>query len=136
MQSAVRRVGFLPKGFSPSTLIRRLPLRRVHSTSGSSQQPPRKQNTTLLLAGTALLSAASGYFLAVYGSHKSEVNGSSPGDPQYGTARDFRDAIEELKKTFPKPGAVSDDPEVLEPYGFFMGDRYPSKVCVNEIGSC
>lgn len=89
----------------------------------------------LLLTGTALLSATSGYFLAVYGSQESEVNGSSLEDPQYGTVKDFRDAIGELKTTFPGPGAVSDDPEVLEPYGFSVGDRHPGKVCVNVIGS-
>jgi hypothetical protein len=87
---------------------------------------------TLLLAGTALLSATSGYLLATYGSQESGSTGRAtevraPGldKPQYGTANDFRDAIEELKATFPEPGAVSDDPEVLKPYGDSENDYHP-----------
>ena len=86
----------------------------------------------LLLAGTALLSASSGYLLATYGSRESgstagatEVRVPGLDNPQYGTAKDFRDAIEELKTTFPEPGAVSDDPEVLKPYGFSENDYHP-----------
>lgn len=82
------------------------------------------------------MSATAGYLLATYGSQKSEVNGSSLDDPQYGTAKDFRDAIEALKATFPEPGAVSDDPRVLEPYGSADTDRHPGKVCVNRVDSC
>ena len=87
---------------------------------------------SLLLAGTALLSVTSGYLLATYGPRESgktrevaEVRVPSLDNPQYGTAKDFRDAIEELKATFPEPGAVSDDPEVLKPYGFSENDYHP-----------
>ena len=136
MQNAVRRVGLLSKGFPPSSLTRRLFLRRAHSASGPSQQAPWRQNAGLVLTGTALLSATAGYLLAAYGSQKSEVDESSLDYPQYGTAKDFRDAIEELKATFPKPGAVSDDPRVLEPYGSTDADRHPGKACVNRIDLC
>ena len=105
----------------------------MHATGGLSPQKIfRGQNTTLLLAGTALLSATSGYLLATYEFQKSESTGevtetptSCLDNPQYGTAEDFRVAIEELKTTFPESGAVSDDPEVLEPYGFSENDYHP-----------
>ena len=137
MQSASRRAGFLPKNFPSGCLTRRLPLKRTYGTkSGSSQQVPRGQDTTLLFASTVLLSATSGYLLATYGSRKSgstkgtaEVDASSRYNTQYGSAKDFREAIEELRATFPEPGAVSDDPEVLEPYGFSGNDYHPGNPC-------
>ena len=85
----------------------------------------------LLLAGTAIFSATSGYLLATYESRKSDTEGtgevriSELDNPQYGTAKDFRDAIEELRAIFPESGAVSDDPDVLEPYGFSENDYHP-----------
>ena len=105
----------------------------MHATgSVSPQQVPRRQNTTLLLAGTALLSVISGYLLATYefqNSGSTRVGAGTPAsgldNPQYGTAEDFRSAIEELKATFLGPGAVSDDPQVLEPYGFSENDYHP-----------
>jgi len=131
MQSAARRTALLSKSSPLGSLARRLSLKRTYTTGdGSSQQAPR--NVTLLLAGTALLSATSGYLLATYGSQGSksttgatEVRVPGLDNPQYGTAKDFRDAIEELKTTFPEPGAVSDDPEVLKPYGFSENDYHP-----------
>ena len=36
--------------------------------------------------------------------------------------RHFRKAIEEFKATFPEPGAVSGDPVMAAPYGFFQND--------------
>lgn len=100
--------------------------------SVSPQQVPRGKNATLLLAGTALLSATSGYLLATYETQKSGSTrgpGETPAfcldNRRYGTAEDFRDAIKELKATFRKPGAVSDDPEVLGPYGFSENDYHP-----------
>ena len=98
--------------------------------SESSHQIPRGQNTAWLLASTALLSATSGYLLATYGSQWSrevrEPHASTrPYDPLYGTAKDFLEAIKELKAGFPKPSAVSGDPEVLEPYGFSENDYHP-----------
>lgn len=98
-----------------------------------TQQIPRRQSTTLLLVGIAVFSATSGYLLATYESQKSGrtreteegPRTSSPDDPQYGTTKDFRQAIEELKATFPKPGAVSDDPDTLGPYGFSESDYHP-----------
>lgn len=131
MQNTARRTALLSKSSPSSSLARRLSLKRTYTTRDrSSQQAPR--NVTLLLAGTALLSAASGYLLATYGSQGSGSTAGATVDrvpgldtPRYGTAKDFRDAIEELKATFPQPGAVSDDPEVLKPYGFSENDYHP-----------
>ena len=131
MQSAARRAALLSKNYPLGSLARRLSLKRTYTTRDwSSQQTPR--NVTLLLAGTVLLSATSGYLLATYGSQGSGSTAGAtrvrvPGldNPRYGIAKDFRDAIEELKTTFPEPGAVSDDPEVLKPYGFSENDYHP-----------
>lgn len=54
-----------------------------------------------------------------------EAHASGSDHQRYGSAKDFRKAIEELKATFPTPGAVSDDPEVLVPYGFSENDHHP-----------
>lgn len=88
------------------------------------------------MAGTALLSATSGYLLATHEFQKSgstreteETGASGLESPQYGTANDFRKAIEQLKATFPEPGAVSDDPDVLGPYGFSENDYHPGIPC-------
>jgi len=97
---------------------------------GSSQQAP--QNMMLPLASTTLLSVTSGYLLVIYGSEGSGSTAGAAGvrapgldNPQYGTAKDFRDTIEELKATFPGPGGVSDDPEVLKLHGFSESDYHP-----------
>jgi len=45
---------------------------------------------------------------------------------QHGAATDFRDSIEELEATYPEPGAVSDDPEVLRPCGSSENDYHPA----------
>lgn len=83
----------------------------------------------MLLVGTALLSATSGYLLATYERQRSreaeEVRTSGPDHHPYGSVEDFQKAIEELKATFPAPGMVSDDPEVLVPYGFSENDHHP-----------
>jgi len=144
MQSAVRRARFLPKASPLSYPTRGLTLRRTYTTgNGSSQQIPQGQNAALLLAGTALLSATSGYFFATYESQRSgstrrteEAHASGLDNPQYGTAKDFRDAIEELKAAFPEFGAVSDDPEVLGPYGFSENDYHPGIPCLADIDLC
>ena len=136
MQSAVRRARFSPKGFLSSHPARGHSLKRTYATgSGSSQQVPRGRNTGLVLAGTALFSAGSGYFLATYELQKSgsargteETRTSGLDNTQYGTARDFCEAIKELKATFPEPGAVSDDPGVLGPYGFSENDYHPGNL--------
>ena len=133
MHNVVRRAGFPTKSFPSSCPTRQLSLKKT-STTGS-RHVPRRQYTTSLLAGTALLSATSGYLLAAYESQKSgstreteKVCASSLENPQYGTTKDFREAIEELKATFPKSGAVSDDPDVLGPYGFSENDYHPSNL--------
>ena len=65
-----------------------------------------------------------------------EIHTSGPDESQHGTAKDFREAIKELKATFPGPGAVSDDPDVLEPYGFSGGGYIPGNPCFSlDIGS-
>jgi hypothetical protein len=125
MRRAVRSVAF-----PLNCLTRRFPLKRMHTIgSDVSQRFYRGQNTTLLLAGTALLSATSGYLLATYECQRSkgveEVCAPGSDHQRYGSANDFRKAIEELKATFPTPGAVSDDPEVLMPYGFSENDYHP-----------
>ena len=131
MQRVVRRVGFPLKSLSNNFPTRRISIKRFRAAgSESSHQIPRGQDTTWLLASTALLSAISGYLLATYGSQRpremEEPHAStSQYDPPYGTAKDFREAIKELKEKFPKPGAVSDDHEVLEPYGFSENDYHP-----------
>ena len=83
------------------------------------------------MAGTALASVTSGYLFANYEFRRSrkvtEASASGFNNQPYGTAKDFRDAIGELKAMFPKPGAVSDDPEVLAPYGFSENDHHPGK---------
>lgn len=99
---------------------------------------------TLLLAGAALLGATSGYLLATYEFRKSgstrgpsEARTYGVDTPQYGTAKDFREAVKELKATFPEPGAVSDDPEVLKPYGISENDYHPGNPSFTfEIDSC
>jgi hypothetical protein len=133
MHNVVRRAGFPTKRFPSSCPTRQLSLKRTYTTgSRHSKQVPRRQYTTSLLVGTALLSATSGYLLATYESQKAgstreteEACASSLENPQYGTAKDFREAIEELKEIFPKPGAVSDEPDVLGPYGFSENDYHP-----------
>lgn len=124
-QRAVRSAG-LPL----NSLTRRTSIKRLYATSGNvSKQIHRGQNTALLLAGTALLSATSGYLLATYESQRfrgeEEAHASGPDHQRYGSVKDFRKAIEELKATFPTPGAVSDDPKVLAPYGFSGNDYHP-----------
>ena len=80
------------------------------------------------MAGTALVSVASGYLFANYEFRRSREASASGFDNQpYGTVKDFRDAIGELKAMFPRPGAVSDDPGVLAPYGFSENDYHPGK---------
>ena len=133
MQGVARRTALLSKSSPLSSLARRLSLKRTCTTKDGSSQWQAPQNMTLLLAGIPLLlSATSGYLLATYGSEGSGSTAGAAGvcapgldNPQYGTAKDFRDAIEEFKATFPGPGAVSDDPEVLKPYGFSESDYYP-----------
>lgn len=116
--------------FPLNRLTRRISIKRLYATgSDISPQIRRGQNATLLLAGTALLGATSGYLLATYECQRSKlaegIHTSGPDHQRYGSAKDFREAIEELKATFPKPGAVSDDPEVLVPYGFTDNDHHP-----------
>jgi len=89
-----------------------------------------------LLIGTAILSATSGYLLATHKLQKiGSVRGTEEtgvpgvGNPRYGTANDFREAIEELKTTFPEPGVVFDDPDVVAPYGFSENDYHPGILC-------
>ena len=125
MQRVVRSAGFRLNCFS-----RQISTKRSYTTgSNVSQQIRRGHNATLLLAGTALLSVTSGYFLGAYECQRSrgaeEVCASNSEHQRYGSATDFRKAIEELKATFPAPGAVSDDPEVLGPYGFSENDHHP-----------
>ena len=132
MQKAIRHPGFPLMSFPSGCPTRRLSLKRYATRSGSSQQVLLGRNARLLLASTALLSATSGYLLATYASQRSgSTEGTEevlpPGleSSQYGTAKDFREAIEELKAAFPEPGAVSDDPHVLGPYGFSENDYHP-----------
>ena len=79
------------------------------------------------MASTAVLSAAAGYLLANSTAEKIDSPTVDLGSAQYGTPEDFRKAIEELNATFPKPGAVSDDPVVVAPYGFSQNDYHPGK---------
>lgn len=95
------------------------------TTTGSPQQTNR--HATLLLASTAAISAAAGYLLANLKAEKLGNPGIDLGGAQYGTPEDFRKAIEELKAAFPEPGAVSDDPVVVAPYGFSQNDYHPGK---------
>ena len=83
------------------------------------------------------MSATSGYLLAThqlqsFGSIRGpeEVGALGLDNPRYGNANDFCGAIEELKATFPEPGAVSDDPDVLAPYGFSENDYHPGIPCI------
>lgn len=133
MQRLVRQTRF-PLRCSPFGHLakRRISLERTpHATLSEPSQ--RIQYVTLLLAGTAFLSATSGYFFAIYapwrlGETKETRGGSTLDDHrvEYGTAKDFWEGIEELKATFSGPGAVSDDPEVLIPYGYSENDYHPS----------
>ncbi|KAF9783921.1 hypothetical protein BJ322DRAFT_1007497 [Thelephora terrestris] len=130
MQRIARHARVSLKSFPLSCPGRRISAKRSYiRVSESPQRIPRGRNTTLLLVGTALLSVSSGYLLATYNSPKSggteEAHASSLDNLPYGTAKDFQEAIKELKATFPSPGAVSDDPEVLEPYGFSEYDHHP-----------
>jgi D-lactate dehydrogenase (cytochrome) len=79
------------------------------------------------LAGTAVLSATAGYLLANRETEKPGGSATDLNNTRYGTAEDFRKAIEELKATFPEPGAVYDDPVVVAPYGFSQNDYHPSE---------
>lgn len=114
MQNVVRRVKF-------STRSRQLghpPLSRFSVRT--------KQGTALLLAGTAVFSATAGYLLTNrYSEKPSTSSATNLENARYGTPEDFRNAIEELKVAFPKPGAVSDDPVVVAPYGFSQNDYHP-----------
>jgi len=145
MQNVVRRARFPPKNSLLGRPTRRYSLKRAYTTgSGSSQGAPRRQNTIFLLTVTALSSATSGYLLATHESQKSgSIRGTEAADapgldyPRYGNANDFSEAIEELKATFPEPGAVSDDPDVLAPYGFSQNDYHPGIPCfLANVDSC
>ena len=137
MLNAVRRIWFPTKSFSSNYLCRRLLSKRVHIiTARPFRWAPQGRNTALVLVGTVLLSATSGYFLATHELQKSGSTGRTeeahefgPDNSQYGTANDFRKAIEELRETFPEPAAVSDDPDVLGPYGFSENDYHPGIPC-------
>jgi len=123
MQNVVRRVKF-------STRSRELcypPSRFSVRTYATVNGPPRqtKQRTALLLAGTAIFSATTGYLLANRCSEKPGSTATDLENTRYGTPEDFRKAIEELKAAFPEPGAVSDDPVVVTPYGFSQNDYHP-----------
>ncbi|KAF9649463.1 hypothetical protein BDM02DRAFT_3230234 [Thelephora ganbajun] len=120
MQSAVGRVRFLPKGFPSRYLTRRLLTKRTYATGNrSSQKVTPERNTMLLLADYEFQKSG-----GTRGTEK--VHASGLDNPRYGSPKDFRKAIEELKATFSEPGAVSDDPEVLRPYGFSENDRHPA----------
>ena len=125
MQNAVRRVKF-----SRKIQLRRPPNRlsvrtRAYSTVTNGSPRQTTKCTALLLAGTAALSAAAGYLLANRETERSSGSVADLDNTRYGTPEDFRKAIEELKVVFPKPGAVSDDPVVVAPYGFSQNDYHP-----------
>lgn len=125
MQNAARRVKFSTKSWQSCRPPSRLPVGRTYATAtGLPRQST--QHTALLLAGTAVLSAAAGYLLAIRETEKLDGSGTVF-NARYGTPGDFRRAIEELKTTFPEPGAVSDDPVVVAPYGFSQNDYHPGK---------
>lgn len=76
---------------------------------------------------------AVGYFLANRRAEKFGSSGIDLANTQYGAPGDFLKAIEELKATFPEPGAVSDDPVVVAPYGFSQNDYHPGKCSQSQI---
>ena len=122
MQNVVRRVKFSTKGRQLCYPPNRFSVRTYATVNGSRKT---KQHTALLFVGTAVFSATAGYLA----NRDSEKFGSSVTDlenTRYGTPEDFRKAIEELKAAFPGPGAVSDDPVVVAPYGFSQNDYHPS----------
>jgi len=126
MQSVARRVRFSTKSPSSYRPQSRLLAGRTYATlTGSPLQTNR--HTGLLLASTAVLSATVGYLLANRTAEKIDSPTIDLGGAQYGTSEDFRKAIKELKATFPEPGAVSDDPVVVAPYGFSQNDYHPGK---------
>ena len=126
MQNAARRVKFSTKSQPLCRLPSRLSVKtRTFATATGSQQA--KKCTKLLLASTAVLSATAGYLLANCETEKSGGSATDLSDTRYGTAEDFRKAIEELKAAFPNHGAVSDDPVVVAPYGFSQNDYHPGE---------
>jgi len=125
MQTAIRRLKSSTPLFRSAS---RLSVRRTYVTaSGSPRQT--KQRIGLLFVGTAALSATAGYYLAGSGTEKpgSWASATDLENTRYGTPKDFRKAIEELKATFPEPGVVSDDPVVVAPYGFSQNDYHPGE---------
>ena len=127
MQNAVRRVKFSTKSQPLCRFPSRLSVktRAFATATGSPQQA--KKCTKLLLGSTAVLSATAGYLLANCKTEKSGGSATDLSDTRYGTAEDFRKAIEELKAAFPNHGAVSDDPVVVAPYGFSQNDYHPGE---------
>jgi D-lactate dehydrogenase (cytochrome) len=123
MQNAVRRVRFPTKSQPLYRPPNRLFARKYTTVNGSPRQA--KRHTALLLAGTAALSTTAGYLLAGRETEKPGSPATDLKNTRYGTLEDFRKAIEELKAIFPEPGAISDDPIVVAPYGFSQNDYHP-----------
>ena len=98
-------------------------------TYGTLTGSPLRTNrhTGLLLASTTVLSATAGYLLVNREADKLDSPATESSGAQYGTSEDFRNAIEELRAVFPEPGAVSDDPVVVAPYGFSQNDYHPGE---------
>lgn len=124
MQNAARHVKFLGQSQLLYRHPSRLSVRRAYATVTESPRQT-KRLTGLFLAGTAVLSASAGYLLANCEAGKPGNSAPDLTNTRYGTLEDFRKAIEELKATFPEPGAVSDDPIVVASYGFSQNDYHP-----------
>ena len=93
----------------------------VHYLTSSIPMEPRSHFGSLLFAGvsSSLVSGILGYTLS---------NRSPDHDylesPQYGSPRDFKNGIKELRDVFSQREIVSTDPEVLKIHGFSTMNSY------------
>ncbi|KAG6900076.1 hypothetical protein C0993_003426 [Termitomyces sp. T159_Od127] len=96
-----------------------------HPDSAASMRSGNFSYQRGILALSCILSGFIGFKLAkTWGASSSEKAGGIE-RPRYGTAKDFEQAIQELKEAFSDADAVSTDPEDLRIHGFSDYDYRP-----------
>ena len=115
-------------------LVRPFTPRRLHAIPVQLREYSNTPSTTTTLSIPSVLWMTAGvlvggglvYYIVTERGNNQVIPSSVAGlNNVYGTRTDFQAAIDELKVTFPKDGAVSTDQEDLETHGFSENDYHP-----------
>ncbi|KAH8096793.1 hypothetical protein BXZ70DRAFT_1072326 [Cristinia sonorae] len=122
-------------------LTRAGPLKALRACRYSSTSPPTGSHSRLPLlafAAGSILSGSIGYYLANRSSDSAldelaqltlhPASTDSGLNERYGTPADFREAIEELKRSFPDEDTVTTDSDDLEVHGNSENDYHPGSL--------